>query len=217
MEMKVKCVGYKPHAANNFTKNKVYTWKDNTLKSDTGFVYTTFVLGTDPNNWKLSDYYDFEKVDADSNINDTKSFTITIESDGVKNVIAIKKNADGKQIACGFARCCPEDKFDANYGVQLAIDRMNVNEEANKKKEYKVSVGDCVYINDKPNVSYAQDKNCQYLLVGKDDEKFFYCIPLDGHHNYMLTSYINDGINQHFNCYSFLREWIDFEKTYENK
>lgn len=60
--MKVKCTGYKS-AERYFTVGKVYEWKDNTLKNDNGFVYTSCMVGgDDPDKWHLSDWYTFEVV-----------------------------------------------------------------------------------------------------------------------------------------------------------
>ena len=64
-EFKVVCVGYNRDDEKFFTIGKVYTWKDNTLTNDNGFVYGkggAGVDGTDPEKWDLSKWYKFIKI-----------------------------------------------------------------------------------------------------------------------------------------------------------
>ena len=65
MQKKLRCVGYKSDGQ-CFTKGKIYTWEDDNLVDDTGFIYNYCVKETDINDWELSKYYVFEKVDGDS-------------------------------------------------------------------------------------------------------------------------------------------------------
>ena len=47
----------------SFTVNGFYTWEENTLTCDNGFVYNnTMVNGTDPEKWALSRWYKFIKI-----------------------------------------------------------------------------------------------------------------------------------------------------------
>ena len=59
---KVVCAGYNQEDEKYFTVGKVYTWENNTLKTDDGFVYNTMVDGEDPEKWKLSGWYKFVKL-----------------------------------------------------------------------------------------------------------------------------------------------------------
>ena len=63
-EFKVVCVEDKKDEG-FFTIGKIYTWKNNTLTNDDGFVYGeggAGVDGADPEKWCLSEWYKFIKI-----------------------------------------------------------------------------------------------------------------------------------------------------------
>ena len=60
-EFKVVCVE-QITGEKNFTVGKIYTWKNDTLTGDDGYVYDTIVSGTNLDKWELSYYYKFIKV-----------------------------------------------------------------------------------------------------------------------------------------------------------
>lgn len=62
MKMKVRCVGYKD-SERYFTKGKIYTWEDDKLVNDIGFTYDNMANGTNIDNWDLSNWYKFKKVE----------------------------------------------------------------------------------------------------------------------------------------------------------
>lgn len=65
MKMKVRCVGYKK-SERNFTIGNIYTWEDDVLTSD-NYTYGTMAIGTNIDNWELSDSYIFKKVEDSEN------------------------------------------------------------------------------------------------------------------------------------------------------
>lgn len=62
MKMKVRCVGYKRNEQ-YFTKGKIYTWEDGKLVNDIGFTYNNMVSGKNIDDWSLSNWYKFKKVE----------------------------------------------------------------------------------------------------------------------------------------------------------
>lgn len=57
----VVCVEYL-RKERNFTIGKVYTWENGGIRGDDGFVYENMADGTDPDKWRLSDYYKFIRI-----------------------------------------------------------------------------------------------------------------------------------------------------------
>lgn len=73
--MKVRCTWYLD-SSNQFTVGKAYAWKNNTLVDDNGYCYKKLVEGTDIKQWKLSYWYDFEKVKENNNMSDKEIYDI---------------------------------------------------------------------------------------------------------------------------------------------
>jgi len=115
--MKVKCTGYKQNREKYFTIGKIYEVNaDGTLTDDTNFKYTALVCGTNPNDWILSHYYEFETITADT-------YELHITCNDGKTTNAVYK-VNGKIEKRTEAVCCPSDTFDFAIGAQTAFDRV---------------------------------------------------------------------------------------------
>lgn len=112
MKIKVRCKGYK-RGEKYFTIGKVYEWEDGRLTCDDGDTYKNLVEGTDPKNWGLSQYYDFEVVQ------DQK---IVITTDGKETLARLYEGE--KVIKTATARCAPDDTSDFATGAKLAFERL---------------------------------------------------------------------------------------------
>ena len=65
---RVRCIGYTQNHERYFTIGKEYEVRDGRITSDTGFEYRSDPLMTknsNPNDWLLADWYQFEIVDDD--------------------------------------------------------------------------------------------------------------------------------------------------------
>lgn len=113
MKIKVRCKGYK-RGEKYFTIGKVYEWEDGRLKNDNNFIYDTFMCkGTDPQEWNLSGWYDFEVVQDQE---------IVITTDGKETLARLYEG--NKVIKTATARCAPDDTFDFATGAKLAFERL---------------------------------------------------------------------------------------------
>lgn len=113
MKIKVRCKGYK-RGEKYFTIGKVYEWEDGRLKNDNNFFYDTFMCkGTDPQEWNLSDWYDFEVVQ------DQK---IVITTEGKETLARLYEG--NKVVKTATARYAPDDTFDFATGAKLAFERL---------------------------------------------------------------------------------------------
>lgn len=85
MKMKVRCVGYKT-GERAFTKGKIYTWENDKLVNDNGFTYDTMARGTNIDDWDLSNYYIFEKVEDRDEMTDEEIWNMLspkLEKNGI--------------------------------------------------------------------------------------------------------------------------------------
>lgn len=139
MEMKVKCVDCLDKER-CFTVGNVYTWKDNTIEDDGGYVFRASADGTDPDKWDLSHWYKFKVVDREKKI--------VIITNG-KDVTA--RMFDGNAVVKeAQAHCHPDDEFSFETGAKIAFDRLvGKSEPVVKEVHRRAKVGEWVRIDDR--------------------------------------------------------------------
>lgn len=130
-DFRVMCTGYTSNER-NFTVGKVYDVKDGIVTCDDGFEYNGRC------NRKLREtfdgfktffkrWYNFELV--------VECPKIVITSDG-KTTTAKKYYPDGR-VDVGIAECHPEDTFDFDIGVKVALERLLPEKKTEKVEEPK--------------------------------------------------------------------------------
>ena len=177
-DFRVRCTGYEQMSEKYFTIGKVYRVKDGILTSDAGFKYDAWNYHgktfKNLKNW-FSGYYTFELVEDYP--------TIVITTDG-KTTTAKKYYPDGR-VDVGVAECHPEDTFDFDIGVKVALERL-FGSDKSPKEDCKVKTGihlttdelkkmhnRCVWLSDLNSycAEYFTTKWCGWFVVDVENEK----------------------------------------------
>lgn len=141
----------------------------NIRKDDVNLILTCGYVSSAPNiitSWGSKKSYDNDYVSNIWKLTPAKLFLhepeTKIEIFQSNNTVVALKKIDGKVVAKGIAKCCPEDTFDFDFGAKLALERMYCG---NIKKCDHYNVGDRVKIVDKL-------EGLGHGLVTEDDKKF---------------------------------------------
>lgn len=135
---KVRCTGYNQNSEKYFTVGKVYDVVNNTIKSDSGFVYK-MPDAANVINW-LSRWYKFGRVSDD----DKK---IVITTDG-KTTTAALYDVYGNAVKTAEAKCNPKDAFDFTVGAKLALERLTFTPHMESNTEHYGNIGEATNYKD---------------------------------------------------------------------